>query len=159
MSFSGDINSSFNVDPDVLFAYFCTDEYINLASFVIKSNINKLGLEFINKLKRKYGSYFKDLMISSKNPYLLKLIQTSIEGKGQTHLMKFIRADETEFNAMYTCESLMQSITSLTNALQLSMERGTYYIEDEIVLSYTETNKKLEIFLESIKEKKEDIIV
>lgn len=133
-----------------LLDYLRYNEYFTIENIGLEPKIFGKQMKSINRLKDRYGIFFRDLMQSSQNPFMLFSVETNVGNNDSIHNIKISRTDGVTLNAQFNSEVLMGIITSLLGSLKISMQNGIYNLSEATVDNFLKQSKNFNEFLNSI---------
>lgn len=142
--------SSFQFDVKFMMEYLSTDEYVTKEHFDNLENVNRDSLDFINKLKRKYGYIIKNLIQKNRNPFMLSGVDINVKKNGSLHNLRIFRTDGEELALNFDANNLMMALLALTQALNNSVTKGIFSLDEKVINNYIQSINEMHITLEKL---------
>ncbi|MCM3527833.1 hypothetical protein M4D56_01825 [Cytobacillus oceanisediminis] len=142
----------FQINPNLFIDYMNVPVIFKIDDLSLDSPTYKRVLENLNDIKLKYGIHIRELITNQREPFSITSVETSISHNESTHTIRFIRGDGMTLDGMFKPVSLMGIVASLTSSLRISMEKGIYNLDPQIIDLYLSESKELEKFLKQLLE-------
>jgi len=146
----GNLSNTMQTDAFILFDYFMYPTYLDIEELELDKPRYKSCLDCINRLKRKYGGFFSQLITVNRNPFFINSVETSVSNSDSMHSIRISRADGKTLDGVFKSDTMMLIVSNLISALQMSMEKGIFNINEQIVNNYIEQSKNLENYLNGL---------
>ncbi len=141
----------------LLFDYFNFNEILSIDTVELDKGTYGKRLDFINAIKIKYGFYINEAITSTQMPFIINTVEFSIGMNESLHYLKIKRADGMSLEGMYKPETLMNIVTGMLGAIEMSMKQGIYNLNDQTLNNYVKQSSQFKDYLEElIKSKKEE---
>jgi len=155
-NFIDHISIAFEVNPNYLIDYMTYNESLTINDSELENDSYADLLNFINKLKKKYGLIISNLLSQNRDPFMLSGADVNVKNNGSIHNLRVIRADGESLSMNFDSSSIMATSLAFTQALSNSIEIGIFSLDPTLVNHYLDANKNLIQQLAELLERKDD---
>lgn len=149
---SEQISFSFGINPHLLYDYLQVPIIVTISELSLDTPTYKKILEFINNIKIKYGVFINSLLVANREPFSITGVETSVGHNESMHVIRFIRGDGQVLEGMFKPAALMAILASLTDTLKISLERGIYNLDKNVIELYLGQSEELKKLLNQLLE-------
>lgn len=142
--------SYFKINPLYLFEYMQFQGSLSISDLSLDAATYKKMLGSINLLKVKYGGIVSNYLQTLREPFLISSVETNVARNESMHTLRIVRGDGQKFEGMFKPASLMPIIEALMNSLRMSMERGIYNIDPNIIEMYLKGSAEFNDYLHTL---------